>query len=694
MIAKTVKQNGYVKIDIDGKIYDPVAFMTYRPDARIFADFQRAGAHFASFGAYAPDHGINEYAGLFPMTPNHFWIGEGRYDFSEIDRNLAMIAPTGKEAFIFPRVYLNTPSWWEKAHPEELCIDDAGVALHESFASEVWREDAARALRALMDHINASIWRDCVVGYHIAAGATEEWTYHHYAGEIFRLDYSAPNHRKFVAWLKNKYQTVASLNDAWKKHYRDFSDVEFPTTLARCYALNGSLRDTEREMQTIDFWQYTNELFADTITYFCRVVKEYSNHTRLAGAFYGYNIFLIHPDKGHFALSKVLDSPDVDFIAATGNHPEPGGAWSSNATLHSAALRGKLFFCEGDIRTCLTKPLGEQLPHVVSKNNYYKTPVWAPLPSMELTVSAIKKACARVLTDGVAVWWFDMFGGAFDAPEIMKLYADFVRCMREREKTPLLRDVAYIIDEGALRYLRRNDSPADELNRKQIDSLSRMGAPFDMYEAQDLTKEDFPADQYRLVILSGFIHPSDEIRDAIDRRLRKKGKTLLWCQFTSDDLCGTTTVYSSHAAAVRGKFRDICFPEAPVSCPRFHTDALEGAYPLAAFDGDGQPSVLAYDGEREINIVSVVPNLPPELLREIATIAGAHVYTRKGDIIYAGGNFVGIHACTAGEKRIQLPTFAKALVDTETGERPLLFDGIYTDIEMKEFETRLFKIET
>ena len=162
-------------------------------------------------------------------------------------------------------VYLNTPSWWEEKYPEELCCDDAGMALHESFASERWREDAARALRALMDHINASKWCDCVVGYHIAAGSTEEWTYHHYTGEIFRLDYSAPNHKRFVARLKAKYQTVEALNASWKKAYTAFEKAEFPSTLARCYALRGAVRDVEREMQTIDFWQYTNELFAETI---------------------------------------------------------------------------------------------------------------------------------------------------------------------------------------------------------------------------------------------------------------------------------------------------------------------------------------------------------------------------------------------------------------------------------------------
>ena len=75
MNAKRIIVDGLAKIKVNDKIVEPCAFMTYRPDARIFADFQRADIPFASFGAYAPDHGINHYAGLFPMAP-HFWVGE------------------------------------------------------------------------------------------------------------------------------------------------------------------------------------------------------------------------------------------------------------------------------------------------------------------------------------------------------------------------------------------------------------------------------------------------------------------------------------------------------------------------------------------------------------------------------------------------------------------------------------------
>lgn len=693
MYARRVTKDGFVKIEVNGEVIEPVAFMTYRPSARIFSDFRDAGVRFASFGAYAPDHGINHLAGLFPMT-EHFWVGEDQYDFSRVDRDLETICPNGNEMYVFPRVYLDTPAWWNEKYPNELCRDDMGEGLYESFASERWREDASRALVALMDHISTSRWKDCVVGYHIAAGSTEEWTYHGYENMEFRADYSEVNRHRFCDWLEKKYGTVEALNRAWGSAYAEICEARLPNVLQRCYASKGAIRDGARERHAVDFYAYMNEMFAECIVHFCRTVKEHSNGAMLAGAFYGYNIFLIHPDKGHFALSKVLESPYVDFIAATGNHPEPGGAWSSNATLNSAARYGKLFFCEGDIRTSLTRPLGEMLPHVVSRNNYYKTPVWAPLASMELTVSAIKKASARVLTEGVAVWWFDMFGGAFDDERVMCLFKNFCMRMKERKAEPLHRDVAFIVDETGVFHMRRNDSPAAEINRTQVDELSRMGAPADMLEAKDLLRDDFDASQYRLIILSGFLSPSEEICRAIDGKLRGGGRTLLWCQFSSDSVTGIETEYDSTSPLMRGEFKNRCFPQEAVSCPRFAKKSLTGGYPLAFFEGTQEPSVLAFpraDGGNEI--VSVVPALPSDLLREIANVTGVHVYTGKGDVIYAGGNYVALHAVTAGEKRIHFPHRIRSLTDTDTGEKMFLFEDTYTDFEMEQYETRVFKVE-
>ena len=241
MIAKRVIKDGKVLLSVNGTILPPVAFMTYYPNERNFRQFRETGTPFYSFGAYSTDYGINDYSGLMALSP-HFYTGENEFDFTEIDRVLELIAPGGQGGYIFPRVYVDCPKWWAEKHPEELSMDNRGERHRQSFASALWREDAWTAMRALIDHINASPWRECVVGYHIAAGGTEEWTYHHHTDLQYRVDYSEPNRLYFIEWLRRKYETVEKLNQAWKKQYSDFTDVAFPTQIERLFAQNGAAR--------------------------------------------------------------------------------------------------------------------------------------------------------------------------------------------------------------------------------------------------------------------------------------------------------------------------------------------------------------------------------------------------------------------------------------------------------------------
>ena len=690
MKAKLVQMNGRIGISVNGTVLPPTAVMTYYPNARTFRAFQRAGTPFASFGAYAPDYGINDFSGLHPFGP-HFWTGDGQYDFREVDRVLAQIAPRGNEAFIFPRVYLDCPNWWAERYPDELCRDDRGCANRESFASARWREDAACALRALIDHIASSAWRDCVVGYHIACGSTEEWTYHHYADEQFRLDFSAPNLHAFQTWLQRKYGTPEALSAAWGVDCSVFEQVRFPALIERCYSLNGALRDEHKEKRVVDFWAFTSWLFADTIDFFCSVVKEHSGGNLLAGAFYGYIHMLTKVEKGHFALADLLHSPHIDFIASTHGNGAPGRGWPFGTAIDSIRLHGKLFFSEADVRTCLSRPMGETLPQAVSHNAYYRGDAWKALPSMELSLSALKKACARVLTGRNGVWWFDMFGGWFDAPEMMELFRHMNGWMRAWREQPLKSDIAVVIDESGLQYLRRMPCAADFTIGAQAPELDLMGAPYDIYEARDLADPAFPIEAYRLYILLDFICPCEAVREAVRERLRGDGRTLLWGHFSNPALAQFDVRYDASLAPKQGEFAAQYFPSVPVSCPRFGN--VDGLYPLVFFADETQPCVCARVTERATEIYSLLPALPTPLLMHIAVLAGAHLYTRKGDVIYAGGNFVALHARSAGEKRIQLPLPVREMRDAETGERMRLYRNVYTDFSMREYETRLFMIE-
>lgn len=682
MDARLVRQNGRTQISVNGTLYPPTACMTYYPNERTFRTFREAGTPIVSVGVYAPDRGINDYSGMGAFGPG-FWIGPDRYDFTEVDRVFRLAAPTGKEAFLLPRVYLDCPVWWAEAHPGELSRDERNAAQRQSFASGLWRADAAKALTALMDHVRGSVWSESVIGYHVACGSTEEWTYHHFTDEQYRVDFSEPNRRAFIRWLKDKYESVARLNDAWNTRLSRFEDVSFPTLLERCYGMNGALRDVSREMKAIDYWLYLSRMFADTIAYFCRVVKERSANTLLTGAFYGYIGYMSAQEKGHFALEELLRCPWIDFVAST--------VFAAPAA--SLELHGKLFFQEGDVRTCLTRPIAETLPQCDPGNGYFEKAVWQPLPSMEASLSRLKDTAARVLTGGMGIWWFDMWGGWFDAPEMMELFGRFNKWMTGRTSAPFHSEIAVITDENGLMYQPRFGNHADLTLSRQREAFAAMGAPYDFYEASDLLEEEFPFDRYRMYVLLDFVHPSDEVKKAVRERLRKNGRTLVWGHLTEDGISGFQTEYSRFAPPRQGVFEGTLFPEEPVNCPAFKADALTGNYVYAAFDGSAEPCVCARQNEDSCDVLSLLPAMPANLLRQIARMAGVHLYTFAGDVVYAGGNFAAIRALTAGQKRVLFPRPVKAVFDAETGEEMRLYRHVYTDFVMKKDEVRIFRAE-
>ena len=109
------------------------------------------------------------------------------------------------------------------------------------------------AVKALIDHIENSKWKNIVIGYHIAAGGTEEWTYQHRFADGF-YDYSERNRTAYIKWLEDKYKTTKELSTSWKKDIKSFSDIRFPSPVARTYSKDGFIRSPENEKL---FWTFT-----------------------------------------------------------------------------------------------------------------------------------------------------------------------------------------------------------------------------------------------------------------------------------------------------------------------------------------------------------------------------------------------------------------------------------------------------
>ncbi len=104
---------------------------------------------------------------------------------------------------------------------------------------------------------------------------------------------------------------------------------------------------------------------------------------------------------------------------------------------------------------------------------------------------------------------------------------------------------------------------------------------------------------------------------------------------------------------------------------------------LKAFCEEHNVPVLTADS-------SDMTELDTDILRQRLITAGVHCYCDSGDVIYRGNGYLCIHSATEGEKVIKLPKTAE-VTPLNSNEPTFISDEI--KVEMKEFETLLFKIK-
>ena len=88
-----------------------------------------------------------------------------------------------------------------------------------------------------------------------------------------------------------------------------------------------------------------------------------------------------------------------------------------------------------------------------------------------------------------------------------------------------------------------------------------------------------------------------------------------------------------------------------------------------------------------------VPTSPgrPGILRNLARLAGAHIYSDTDDALYAGRGVIALHARTAGPKAIQLPRQLRVRELLGGDGRERTTDRI--EFDASAFETRVFEVD-
>ena len=586
-----------------------------------------------------------------------------------------MVLEANPQAYFFPRLYLHAPKWWSLQHPNDVVQVDlgdgqpiplvhAGEKPAPSWTSPTWRADTIEGLGQLVAHVESSPYADRCIGYHIASGTTEEWMMWG-ANENLWGDYSPVNLAAFREWLRTKYGTAERLSEAWGDASTSFETALIPAATRRLHTELGSLRDPAKEQPVIDFYLFNSELVADTICHFAKAIKEITKGEKVVGAFYGYTLQLCGEQRqqnaGHLALEKVLASPDIDFLCSPTSYffRQVGGEGTSHfmSLAGSVRLHGKLWFDENDIRTSLCPgQLGD----------------WGKPADVAGDILQQDKELSNVFVNGAAQWWFDVGGNRYDDPALMRRIGELTAKASEvlnLDRTPV-DQVAMVVDEKSLCYLRPGDPLGAWLLLQQIPALSRIGSPVGHYLVTDVPR----ITDRRVFLLMTSFAPTAADRAAIDA-LKKDGHVLVFFyapgvyrdgkldEAAMADFTGITLRMTSEPTELRVALKP----------GQVLTDGLEGVacgvphttFPTCYADDPaatvlgtlptGRAGLVVKPQDGWTAIFSAVPMLPAALLRRIARLGGVHEYLATEDVVWASREMIVVSVNQAGPRKIVLP---------------------------------------
>ena len=708
--SRIVRRGEGFLLEVNGERLPLYGYLTYQPEKGCYEAFKRAGVRLFFCTVYAGDRGINQLSGIRPFRPG-FWKGYGQYDFSRVDSDLRRIVGDSRpgEIFIIPRIMTEAPSWWDGENPEELCRDAHGTPLHQSFSSQKWLADVEAMLNDFRRWLEDSRWDRYVAGWHMAAGNTEEFLRpSHRSGQM--TDYSPPAQAAFRAWTRERYSAdLDRLNRAWGRDYASFDEIAIPSPARRLYAVHGDLRDEAYEREAIDYYAFMNESMAQAAVNLCAAAKRVTEHAQVIGAFYGY--LAGGPESGQHAASIVFGSEAVDFIASPfiyTDHRAPGIDWQLQGAADSAALHGKPWFAEADVRTCLSRPISQCMPQAdpfVSRA--YDGPVWWGPETIEGSLGQMLKAFSRVLTHNHAIWWFDMWGGWYDHDAFMAFHQKACALYRQHMLNGGSRnagEIALFMDDEIFFRFSSDSSLSGMQNHLLWKTMGCIGAPYRLYMIDDLPLVD-PSD-FRMAVFASVCRWTEERLRALDAwRCHDRvlaffgpvesrpasgiaGQRLPGCEDLvrrrmkdADRAQNDDSLYFNDKAARQ------TVPEA--LAPVLRWQEAPGDVILDR-DELGIQSLLRRHADYSV-FADAAMFPPADRIRKLLNAAGGQLYTCEGDVAYASGSHIAVHAASDGVKRVHVPGKGR-LVNEMTGETLPGYES-YTDVAMKRGETLLLRIE-
>lgn len=638
--------------------------------------------------ALARDAGVNLVSF---SAPNCWTEPEKPQDWQALDNLCRQIIAVNPKVLLVPRVGADAPGWWLDRHPDSRMVYDGDQVLKHSCVSDrEYRADVCAHLEKLCRHLTEA-FPDHFAGIHPCGQNTGEWFYYN-SWQRPLSGYDLATKTAYRDWLKA----------------RGLAEAEPPTADERRACPNGFLRDPAQEMNLINFARFQQQEMAEHVNAMAAACRRGTAGQKLVVFFYGY-LFEFPPLQcgaptcGHYALSTVLKSQDIDILCSPISYTDRD--WLGTAPCMTAAESvkrvGILWLNEDDSRTYLDP---RQQEHVQEGG----------LVSLEQTQQVMLRNTAQEALRGFGSWWMDLpaqgwFNDARIWDMIVKLQpVDAALCQRP---TPFTPDLAAIVDEDSMCHLPGGSAAfARPLIYDARAALGRSGAPYGQYLLDDALVGKIPA---RLQFFLSAWALTNAQRAALAAQ-RAPGTTRVWCYAPGYiypdhlDVAGikqvtgftarpvslpsaavTVTPAGQKAGLTAGwEPRNAWAPQQVLAINPLFTVQATPAETWATYS-DGSPAVAVRRSGRNTDVFLGVPMLTPELVRALAKLTGVHLYTNTTTAtVWAANGYLSVQAHEAGPLAIDVGK-AVPVSDALTGQA--LGRGPKVTLPMTQGEVRVLK---
>ena len=623
----------------DGKPYYGYTDAEIKTLQRYHRDFAAAGVH---------THSIILDCG---------WKGIDCYDYTVTDLQLAHLFEADPDGYVLPRIKMDPPLDWCRTYPEEVFLYANGKGLTreqisalvgtpsqafwqykvpewyekyedfkkgaplkidcQSLSSVRWHADAALALQNLIRHLEGGPFADRIVGYHPAfghAGECMQWRIEDYRNHG---DYGIANLQRFYDFGLAKYGTREALAKAWQQPDITRDTVQLPSPEERYgegNTLQSYFRGRDKDVIARDFDIFLSDSTATAILALAKAARACTE--KPVGFFYGYFLFAADIQyEGHLALSRVLASPDVDFLASpTAYHFRAGNSPSLEMVPPQSVNREKLYLEEIDTRTYIV-PLDKAgvKPRDCTR-------------SFPETRYVLWRSLCKNLSHGSAFWWMDIGRGWFDAPDIMAEFKALTKAHGTLKKGEhkSVADVLVVMEETCLASTQNNRLLTHSFVRDLVLTTRSAGVLCDLYRTEDLDKLDLS--RYRLVV---FGTNYTLTRAQLAQWHFREDATLMF--YGTVGILGNGTPTLANVEALTGFALEEDFDEA-LQCP------------IARIKNEENDLLAKKQVGERAHVLCTDPRLTPATFRRICRDAGCHVYTDTDCILFGDSDFLSVFA--------------------------------------------------